>query len=143
MPPTRLSSLQRPARTAFNPLRYPCDEPGCNRWFGNLSGLTKHKRTIHPTLQHHRQSRPDLAELPDHSIHNDQSANPHDPITEPTAADDPQESGINDLGDFLEESMDQPEGLKAEFVGPGHKLYRNYHTGLNGKYMNDIEAGNK
>ncbi|KIK12998.1 hypothetical protein PISMIDRAFT_119757 [Pisolithus microcarpus 441] len=39
--------MQRPDSA----LQLPCDQPGCNRWFRNLSGLTKHKRTTHPSFK--------------------------------------------------------------------------------------------
>ncbi|KAI6155779.1 hypothetical protein BKA82DRAFT_4326792 [Pisolithus tinctorius] len=39
-----------PTQLTFNALRHPCAELGCNRWFRNLSGLTQHTRTHHPSL---------------------------------------------------------------------------------------------
>jgi hypothetical protein len=39
----------------------PCLSPGCNRWFRNNSGLTKHTRARHLIAPQQQPVRPDLA----------------------------------------------------------------------------------
>ena len=117
-------SAQSPQWTTFSALCLFCDVPGCNRPFKNWSGLTQHKR-CHLCLNHSRRS-------PGHSeqVHSS-SAIP--PVTEHIADHD----GLQDDGphDFNHSATSDQEldGMITEFIGPGNKVYRNYHAGLNGK----------
>ncbi|KAI6153199.1 hypothetical protein BKA82DRAFT_34261 [Pisolithus tinctorius] len=111
---------QRPMWRPFETLRHPCDEPGCNHWFKNLSGLTQHKCTIHPCFhlfnQDHAGSPGDLGQEDDMLP----SVNGH-------------AAGVDD-GHQEQDPLDQEwEQVRAEFVGPGRKLYCNYHTSLDAR----------
>ncbi len=49
----RFAHRQVDPPTSFSLHNIPCQSPGCNRWFCNNAGLTKHMRTKHliPPLQ--------------------------------------------------------------------------------------------
>jgi len=135
MLPARDGSHQKPTWRAFSALQHPCKEPGCNRWFRNLSGLTQHKRTIHPSFSQYQQHLParagslgplgqeyhDAAPVTDHDLNRDS----------------PDRDGHQD-GPLDQEH----ENMRAEFVGPGSKLYRNYHPGLNGMFVDSLTSTN-
>ncbi|KAI6104119.1 hypothetical protein F5141DRAFT_1189673 [Pisolithus sp. B1] len=109
--------MQRPAST----LQLPCDEPGCNCWFRNLSSLTQHKHMLHPSFIHHHQSLHDHAELLSSLGQEDHAADRVSLL--------PKHAFDGYQGDSL---LDQECGaMRSEFVGSGSKLYQNYHPGLN------------
>ncbi|KIO06313.1 hypothetical protein M404DRAFT_24596 [Pisolithus tinctorius Marx 270] len=121
MPPARDDhTRRRPMQRPFETLRHPCDEPGCNRWFKNLSGLTQHKRTIHPCF---------------HLFNQDRTGSPGDLGQEDDTLPsvNGHTAGVDD-GHQEQDPLDQEwEQVRTEFVGPGRKLYRNYHTGLDAR----------
>ncbi|KAI6123241.1 hypothetical protein EDD16DRAFT_1691592 [Pisolithus croceorrhizus] len=121
MPPTRDSCHQRPMQQPDSTPQLPCDQPGCNCWFRNLSGLMKHKCTTHLSFSHPHQSFSDHAELlssleeedpaadrtpllPEHAFHGYQAEDPLNP---------------------------EHEAMRMEYVDPSGRLYHNYHPGLN------------
>jgi len=114
-------------RSRFSALQHSCEEPGCNHWFRNLAGLTQHKRISHPCFSY---PGPDNTELPgcfgqeDYKAERDPDADMF-PLPEHNA-----EHAHQECGNSLDHGS---ESVRAEFVGPGNKVYRNYHTGLNGK----------
>ncbi|KAI5999674.1 hypothetical protein EDD15DRAFT_2386398 [Pisolithus albus] len=123
MPPARYPSCRRPTQRPDSALQLPCDEPGCNRWFRNLSGLTQHKRTLHPSFSCHRQSLLDHAGLLGSLGQEDHAADRTSPLPE-HAFDGYQADGPSDQ---------ECGAMRSEFVGSGSKLYRNYHPGLNAR----------
>ena len=115
----KLSSSKANTRP-FCAAQYPCEAPGCNRWFRNLSGLTQHKHTLHPFFNHHDRA----------SLLREHTFNSHQEGSHQGEDGYQGEHGSHEGGDPFE---GEHEALRAEFVGPGSKLYRNYHLGLNGK----------
>ena len=112
----------QPQRPTSAP-QLPCDEPGCGRWFRNLSGLTQHKRTFHPCFSCRAQDPPDCVESPNRFEPDDYPMSPgpeHAPV-DGHQSDDP----------FSHEDG----ALRAEYIDSGRKLYRNYHPTLNGKFV--------
>jgi len=108
--------MQRPTSVP----QLPCDEPGCGRWFRNLSGLTQHKWSFHLCFSRHPQDRPDYIESPNHFEPDDYPMSPvPEHVFDGHQRDDP----------FSHEH----EAMRVEYIGPGRKLYRNYHPSLNGK----------
>ncbi|KAI6152689.1 hypothetical protein BKA82DRAFT_168635 [Pisolithus tinctorius] len=94
--------------------------PGCNCWFKNRSGLTQHKHS-HLQLDHfqgsHGYSKQDhgLNTIPPVAKHVlDYDDGPHD-FSHGTTLDQ------------------EPDGMIAKFIGPGNKVYHNYHAGLNAR----------
>ncbi|KAI6098291.1 hypothetical protein EDD16DRAFT_1768168 [Pisolithus croceorrhizus] len=123
MPPTRDSGRRRPTQRPDTAPQLPCDQPGCNRWFRNLSGLTKHKHTTHLSFSHPHQSFPDHGELLGSSGEEDPVADTT-PMLPEHAFDDYQ----------AEVPLDpEHEDMRAEYVGSSGRLYRNYHPGLNAR----------
>ena len=62
--------VPRPNNAASSQVRkIPCRSPGCNRWFCNNAGLTKHMRTKHAFVQPHERPIPhpswELNDFPD------------------------------------------------------------------------------
>jgi hypothetical protein len=53
------NNLFAPSPTIFSTI--PCPSPGCNRWFRNNGGLTKHTRARHLIAPQPQPERPDLA----------------------------------------------------------------------------------
>ena len=118
-------SAQNSQQTEFNALRLPCDVPGYNCWFKNQSGLTQHKRSHLRRLNHSRGS-PGYSEQ-------DHGSNAMPPVAEHVADDDLQDDGPHDFNHGATSDQEFDPGMIAGFVGPGNKVYRNYHAGLNGK----------
>ncbi|KAI6154599.1 hypothetical protein BKA82DRAFT_4347529 [Pisolithus tinctorius] len=139
-----------PTRLTFNALRHPCAELGCNRWFRNLSGLTQHTRTHHPSLGRVPPSFAVSTGLPDH-LGQDYDEMDHDADMFPPATEyDIPTPGHQELGDVdgdgddSDSSGQERESLGLEFVGPVGRTYRNFHPGLNtrrcdasGQYLSD------
>lgn len=117
MPPVRDSGRRRPTQRPDTAPQLPCEQPGCGRWFRNLSGLTKHRRTAHLCFNH------DHVGLLGSSGEEDPAAD-RTPLVPELAFD----------GYQAEDPVNQEhEETRAEFFGPGSKLYRNYHPGLNAR----------
>ncbi|KAI6017636.1 hypothetical protein BKA83DRAFT_4128217 [Pisolithus microcarpus] len=128
MPPTRDSCRRRPMQRPDSALQLPCDQPGCNRWFRNLSGLTKHKRTTHPSFSHPHQSFSDHAELLGSSEEEDPAAD-RTPLLPEHAFD----------GYRAEDPLNpEHEAMRTEYVGPSGRLYCNYHPGLNARRCDEL-----
>ena len=120
---TRGSGRQKLTQRPTSTPQLPCDEPGCDRSFRNLSGLTQHKRTFHPCFSRHPPSPPDRVESPNHFEPEDY---PMSPV--PAHAFNGHQGG--DPFGYEHEAM------RAKYIDPGKKLYRNYHPSLNGKSEN-------
>ncbi|KAI6128901.1 hypothetical protein EDD16DRAFT_1701506 [Pisolithus croceorrhizus] len=101
----------------------PCDQPGCNRWFRNLSGLTKHKCMTHLSFSHPPQCFPDHAEVLS-SLEEEDPAADRTPLLPEHAFDSYQAEDPLNL---------EHEATRAEYVGLSNRLYHNYHTGLNAR----------
>ena len=98
--------------------------PGCNHPFKNRSGLTQYKR-CHLHLNHSQRS-------PGHS-EQDHGSSTIPSVTECIADHDGlQDDSPHDFnhGTTSDQELD---GMITEFIGPGNKVYHNYHAGLNGK----------
>ena len=124
-----------PPRLTFSALQHPCNEPGCNCWFRNIAGLTQHRCINHPCLSLPNQGfSNDILGQEDYEAQGDQDEDMMPPITDHNAAD---EGGHQECNTPIYNNNDllgqECERVMAEFVGPGRRLYRNYHVGLNGK----------
>ncbi|KAI6146976.1 hypothetical protein EDD17DRAFT_1767457 [Pisolithus thermaeus] len=127
MPPVRDPGRSRPTQRADCVPQLPCDEPGCNRWFRNLSGLTQHKRTYHPSFSRYPEGFRNNPGLLGSVEHEDHVADRSSPL--PDHASD---------GYQGEDLLDRErEAMSAKFIGPGSKVYRNYHPGLNARKCDD------
>ncbi|KAI5982896.1 hypothetical protein F5J12DRAFT_899934 [Pisolithus orientalis] len=92
--------------------------PGCNHWFKNWSGLTQHKHS-HLCLNHFRGSWSYSEQ--DHSL------NSIPPVAKHVLDYD---DGPHDFNHST--TLDQElDGMITKFIGPGNKVYCNYHAGLN------------
>ncbi|KAG1785541.1 uncharacterized protein HD556DRAFT_1249676 [Suillus plorans] len=91
----------------------PCTKPGCNRWFKNRSGYTQHMNAKHPIFLH------------PHAV--TQASVPCSPS--------PALSFDLDFGDANDTDLGPEDPLQptAQFVGPGDRLYRNYHPLLSAR----------
>lgn len=112
------TSCTRSSRRSNTPARIQCKFPGCRRWFGNKSGLTKHTNRFHPAF---------LVGIPSNltsgggasaTEQDDGSFDPH------TAA------GVDGEGEDVEGVDDAAED--SRWHGPNAKVYRNYHPELTG-----------
>ena len=55
------------------------------------------------------------------------------PVAEHAADDGLQDEGPHDFNHSATSDQEFDPGMIAEFVGPGNKVYHNYHVGLNSK----------
>ncbi|KAG1888701.1 hypothetical protein F4604DRAFT_1877237 [Suillus subluteus] len=99
-------------RRQFNAFQVPCGHAGCKRYFKTTAGHTKHVLSAHPIVS---------------------SPPPEDHVNNPV--DQLQDDA--DFSNFLDPASGEsrsspPPHVHAEFYGPGDKLYRNYHTLLDG-----------
>ncbi|KAG1737952.1 hypothetical protein EDB19DRAFT_1984357 [Suillus lakei] len=89
----------------------PCTKPGYNRWFRNRSGYTQHVNVKHSAFLTPPCS-PSLGLAPDIDL---------------------EYIGPTDFGDTGPMDDEGPLQSTAEFVGPGDRLYRNYHPFLSAR----------
>jgi len=147
MPSARTSGRQSPTRRPFITPQYSCDEPGCGRWFQNLSGLTQHKHRSHSFFNRLCQSFPDHAgssgSLGQEQHDADRPAGPlgqeqHD-AERMSLVPEYSFNGHQGEGPTLDSHQGndplnrEHEAVTTEFVGSGSRVYHNYHVGLNGK----------
>ncbi|KAH7904887.1 hypothetical protein BJ138DRAFT_1118986 [Hygrophoropsis aurantiaca] len=119
------------SRQDFSTLQYPCGFPGCRRVLKTAGGRTKHRDNAHPPF----------IPLPTHLINPNASTVPKADgahrDNDDTLMDDGFDGGeqnepMHNDSEPIGRSSPIPE-VDAHFYGPGGKLYRNYHTSLNGK----------
>ena len=94
---------------------YSCSQ--CQRWFKNKSGLTQHIHAAHPIISHSRSPPPFEQDEPGGEPAEDRESpqlGPHSPLAR-----------------FSSPLLD----VHNMFVGPDSKLYRNYHTLIDGKLV--------
>jgi hypothetical protein len=98
-----------------NLLTYSC--PQCPRWFKNRSGLMQHLNSMHREV-----SPPDN---PANHLHHDGGEyDTEQPQVVPPTPSSPSRCSSTPSHD-----------VNAEFIGPGEKVYRNYHPRLSGEYV--------
>ncbi|KAG1839875.1 hypothetical protein F4604DRAFT_1885178 [Suillus subluteus] len=104
-------NMQLPQRQ-FNAFQVPCGHAGCKRYFKTTAGRTKHVLSAHPIVS---------------------SPPPEDHVNNPVdqLQDDADFSNFLDPASGESRSSPSPH-VHTEFYGPGDKLYRNYHTLLDG-----------
>jgi len=147
MPSTRTSGHQRPMRRPFIAPQYSCDEPGCGWWFQNLSGLTQNKRRsnsffnrLHQSFPNHAGSSGSLgqeqhdADGPAGPLGQEQHNAERMSLVPEYSFDGHQGEGPTLDGHQGNNPLNREhEAIMTEFVGPGSRVYHNYHAGLNGK----------
>ena len=136
MPPARDGRRQKPTWITSSALsQLSCDEPGCHHWFRNRSGLTQHTRAAHPSFSQHQQHLPDREGSPGlgQEYHNAAPVTDHELLDHDFMDSDGHHDQEEDL---------LGENMRVEFVGPGSKLYHNYHTGLNGMLVDSFTSTN-
>lgn len=117
------------SRRDHNALQIPCGYLKCARFFKTQAGQKKHWNSAHRTftVSHTTTVGDDSEELPDDNFtadHNDFSPGEYD-----------LPAGSPDLGQSFGEP-DNPDNVDTEFWGPRDKLYRNFHSKLNGTFLN-------
>src|ERR1700680_469448 len=119
-----------PSRRAHHLLQLPCPVPGCSRWFQNQSGLTQHRRSLHPTL-------PVSAPSPqDHPRPSCSPSRPRDFSLPPPDFSPPPRPSSPILPDPIQEDVHND----AEFTDASERCYRTYHSTLNGKFHSSLST---
>ena len=115
-------------RRDFNAFQIPCGHAGCKRFFKTAAGRTKHILSAHPIV-----SSPPPEEQYGASDYTDMDpSSPQDDATNPLSPGQMDHHDCNSDSEESRSSSPTPDGINAEFFGPGDLLYRNYHALLNG-----------
>jgi hypothetical protein len=101
-------------RRDFSALQLPCGS--CPRWFKTVAGRTKHCLAAHPVPP----VVPRASRSPELNFEMD--------------VDEGRTDYDIDMGDPPRQPSPQPN-IDTEFFGPGNRLYRNYHMGLDGTFI--------
>ncbi|KAG1896783.1 uncharacterized protein F5891DRAFT_1192680 [Suillus fuscotomentosus] len=115
-----------PPRRAHHLLQLPCPAPGCARWFRNQSGLTQHRRSLHPNIP--APGPPQPSRSPSHP--RDFSPPPPEFSPPPRDFSQPPQPSPPMPSEPTHEDSDNAD---AEFTDSSERCYRTYHSMLNGR----------
>ncbi|KAG2126953.1 hypothetical protein DEU56DRAFT_872848 [Suillus clintonianus] len=113
--------MPKAARRDHSALQIPCGYLKCERYFKTQAGRKKHWNASHPTFI----SAPTTSVSHTATVEDE----PEEPHNDFLAGHDDFSAGLSDAG----QALDEPDNLDTQFVGPGDRLYRNYHPKLNAR----------
>ncbi|KAG2339139.1 hypothetical protein BDR05DRAFT_977855 [Suillus weaverae] len=102
-------------------LQIPCGYLKCEHYFKTQVGRKKHWNASHPTFI----SAPTTGISHTATVEDE----PEEPHNDFLAGHDDFSASLFDVG----QALDEPDHLDTQFVGPGDRLYRNYHPKLNAR----------
>ncbi|KAG1862715.1 hypothetical protein DFJ58DRAFT_715183 [Suillus subalutaceus] len=117
--------MPKAARRDHSALQIPCGYLKCKHYFKTQAGRKKHWNASHPTFI----SAPTTGVSHTATVEDE----PEEPHNDFFAGHDDFSAGLLDAG----QALDEPDHLDTQFVGPGDRLYRNYHPKLNGQFLED------
>lgn len=120
--------MPKAARRDHSALQIPCGYLKCERYFKTQAGRKKHWNASHPTFI----SAPTTSVSHTATVEDE----PKEPHNDFLAGHDDFSAGLSDVG----QALDEPDNLDTQFVGPGDRLYRNYHPKLNGTFLGPFPA---
>ncbi|KAG1724210.1 uncharacterized protein EDB91DRAFT_1255351 [Suillus paluster] len=113
--------MPKAARRDHSALQIPCGYLKCEHYFKTQAGRKKHWNALHPTFI----SAPSTSVSYTATVEDE----PEEPHNDFLAGHDDFSTGLFDVG----QALDEPDNLDTQFVGPGDRLYCNYHPKLNAR----------